>query len=114
MSYWDFEIGPYMTEEWVNKVQSLLESKGYQQSYLAEKLEITEGATSRLLCGIGEPSFKQLETMGVALDVSVSEIIGDSAIIVSDKQLIKAVELMQDISEDKRETALKVLNAFIL
>ncbi len=42
------------------------------------------------------------------------ELIGEDAIFVSDKQQIRAVELMQDIGQDRRDLALKVLEALIL
>ncbi len=48
------------------------------------------------------------------LDMSPSQLIGEDAIFISDKQQIRAVELMQDIRQDRRDLALKVLEAFIL
>jgi len=56
------------------------------------------------------------QIMGYAemLDMPLSELIGEDAVIVSDKHQIRAVELMQDIGQDRRDLALKVLEALIL
>jgi len=103
-----------MAEEWTDRAQREMKVKGYENTDVASRLGITEGAVSRLLNDIGEPSFVQLEEIAKMLDMSLSELIGEDAIFVSDKQQIRAVELMQDIGQDRRDLALKVLEALIL
>jgi transcriptional regulator with XRE-family HTH domain len=103
-----------MAEEWTDRAQREMKARGYENTDLASSLGITEGAVSRLLNGIGEPNFVQLEEIAKKLDLSLSELIGEDAVIVSDKQQIRAVELMQDIGPDRRDLALKVLEALIL
>ncbi|MCZ6797786.1 MAG: helix-turn-helix transcriptional regulator [Gammaproteobacteria bacterium] len=103
-----------MAEDWTDRAQRELKVKGYENTDVASRLGITEGAVSRLLNDIGEPSFVQLEEIAKMLDMSLSELIGEDAIFVSDKQQIRAVELMQDIGQDRRDLALKVLEALIL
>ena len=103
-----------MAEEWTDRAQREMKAKGYENTDVASSLGITEGAVSRLLNGIGEPNFVQLEEIAKMLDMTLSELIGEDAVIVSDKQQIRAVELMQDIGQDRRDLALKVLEAFIL
>lgn len=103
-----------MSDEWTDRVQRELEAKGFTNSDLASSLDITDGAVSRLLNGIGEPSFTQFEIVAKMLDMPVSELIGTEAIFVSDKHEIRAVELMQDIGADRKDLALKILKAFIL
>jgi len=103
-----------MAEDWTDRAQRELKVKGYENTDVASRLGITEGAVSRLLNDIGEPSFVQLEEIAKMLDMSLSELIGQDAIFVSDKQQIRAVELMQDIGQDRRDLALKVLEALIL
>jgi transcriptional regulator with XRE-family HTH domain len=103
-----------MVEEWTDRVQRELETKGYTNSDLASNLDITEGAVSRFLNGIGEPSFTQLEIIAKMLDMSLSELIGKDAVFVSDQREIRAIELMQDIGEDRKDLALKILQALIL
>ena len=103
-----------MAEHWTDRAQRVMKVKGYENTDVASSLGITEGAVSRLLNGIGEPSFVQLEEIAKMLNMSLSELIGEDAVIVSDKQQIRAVELMQDISQDRKDLALKVLEALIL
>ncbi|MCH6566637.1 MAG: helix-turn-helix transcriptional regulator [Proteobacteria bacterium] len=103
-----------MAEDWTDRAQRELKVKGYENTDVASRLGITEGAVSRLLNDIGEPSFVQLEEIAKMLNMSLSELIGEDAIFVSDKQQIRAVELMQDIGQDRRDLALKVLEALIL
>ena len=103
-----------MAEDWTDRAQREMKVKGYENTDVASRLGITEGAVSRLLNDIGEPSFVQLEEIAKMLDMSLSELIGEDAIFVSDKQQIRAVELMQDIGQDRRDLALKVLEALIL
>ncbi len=103
-----------MTEEWTDRAQREMKARGYENTDLASSLGITEGAVSRLLNGIGEPGFVQLEGIAKMLDMPLSKLIGEDAVIVSDKQQIRAVELMQDIGQDRRDLALKVLEALIL
>jgi transcriptional regulator with XRE-family HTH domain len=106
--------GVAMAEEWTDRAQREMEAKGHENTDVASSLGITEGAVSRLLNGIGEPSFAQLEEIAKMLDMSLSELIGEDAIFVSDKQQIRAVELMQDIGEDRKKLALKLLQALII
>lgn len=103
-----------MAEDWTDRTQREMKAKGYENTYVATSLGITEGAVSRLLNGIGEPNFVQLEEIAKMLDMSLSELIGEDAIIVSDQHQIRAVELMQDIGQDRRDLALKVLEALII
>ncbi len=103
-----------MVEEWTDRAQREMKVKGYENTDVASSLGITEGAVSRLLNGIGEPNFIQLEEIAKMLYMPLSELIGEDAVIVSDKQQIRAVELMQDIGQDRRDLALKVLEALIL
>jgi transcriptional regulator with XRE-family HTH domain len=103
-----------MAEEWTDRAQREMKARGYENTDLASSLGITEGAVSRLLNGIGEPGFVQLEGIAKMLDMPLSNLIGEDAVIVSDKQQIRAVELMQDIGQDRRDLALKVLEALIL
>ena len=45
------------------------------------------------------------------LNMSVSELVGDDALFISDENQIKAVEILKEIPEEKREMALKMLEA---
>ncbi len=96
-----------MAEHWTDRAQRVMKVKGYENTDVASRLGITEGAVSRLLNDIGEPSFVQLEEIAKMLDMSLSELIGEDAIFVSDKQQIRAVELMQDIGQDMKRPGAK-------
>jgi DNA-binding XRE family transcriptional regulator len=60
---------------WIgNKIREIREDKGLSQTKLADKSGLRQPQISRLEAGIHSPSFKTLEKIAKALDVTIGEL----------------------------------------
>ena len=96
---------------WINKVRSGLKQKGYRQLDLAVRLGVSEGAVSNYLKGKREPSLEVFKEIAKMIEVPVSELLGDDAKFIGNKDQIEAAQIIMELPEDKREMALKMLRA---
>ncbi len=100
-----------MSQHWTIRAKAALKAKNLYYKDLAVVLNVTESAVSHYLNGIREPSLLQVKDMAKMLDLSVSELLGDDAVFISDETLIKATNLIKDLPDDKKEIALKLLES---
>lgn len=92
---------------WQNIVRRGLKLKGIRYIDLANHFGVTEGAISHWINGHREPSFAQLKEISHMIDVPIHIILGETAI----PSQIEAAQLIKDIPEESRESALKMLRA---
>lgn len=102
-----------MKPKWTDRVRAGLKAKGFVYRDLAGRLNVTEGAVSHYLNGIREPSLNQVKEIAKMLDMSLSELLGDDATFISDKNQIKAVQIIKELPEDKQEIALRLLESLL-
>ena len=105
------KIRGVQVSKWTDRVKARLKAKKMRQLDLALTLGVTESAVSQYLKGKIQPSFRVFRDMAKALDMSLSELMGDDARFYSNKQQIKAADLMAGIPEDQQEIAIKMLES---
>lgn len=71
-------MGNYVTGE---TIRGLREKKGYTQKVLAEMLSVSDKAVSKWETGRGLPDITLLEPLGVALEVSVAELLSGELVV---------------------------------
>ncbi len=98
-----------MAADWTDRAKQGLKRKGYVYKDLAAVLNVTEGAASHYLNGAREPSINQVKEIAKMIDLSVSELLGDDAVFISDKKQIEALTIIKQLPEDKKEIALRLL-----
>jgi len=100
-----------MSIKWTDRVRRELKAKGYRFIDLAEKLNVTKGVVSHYLNGIREPNLHQVKEIAKMLNMSVSELLGDDAVLISDEKQIEANEIIKSLSKEKQEIALSILRS---
>ena len=98
-----------MKDNWTTRVRQGLKDKGFIYKDLAARLNVTEGAVSHYLNRQREPSLNQIKEIASMLDLSLSELLGDDATFIADKNHIKAIEIMKTIPDDKIALAIQLL-----
>ena len=76
-------------------------AKGWTQSQLAEKLEITDKAISKWETGKGFPDISLIEPLAAALGVSIPELLTGEQIINTNRS---AKQLQPEIEKEKNQT----------
>ncbi len=66
-------------ESWTDRARSRMKAKGYTQSDVAARLNVTRAAISHYLTGIREPGISQIKELSKMLDISISELLGDES-----------------------------------
>ena len=93
------------------RIRSLMEYRGMSQKELADKAQITEAAVSRYVNGTRMPRAITIASIARALDVSVSEIVGEDP--CASGELDNAVRLIarnaRSMSEAQREEIIRAL-----
>jgi transcriptional regulator with XRE-family HTH domain len=98
--------------KWTDRVRAGLRNKGYTFQDLADRIGVTRPAVSMYLTGKREPTLQQVKEIAKMVDLSVSELLGDDATFIADKQQIRAAELIKEVPQELQEQALKVLETF--
>ena len=98
-------------QHWSKKLRAGLKAKGLRYKDLADVFGITVSAVGHWTSGRREPSLGQIMTICRMLDIDVHELLGEDPVF-TDEFEIQAANIMKHIPEEKRETALKILEAF--
>lgn len=101
-----------------NKIIELRESVGWSQSELARQAEVTSAAISQIEKGDRMPSLIVIRKLADALNVSVSELTGDSPI--SSKSINEEAQVffrkfgsIKKLSEEDQRLILLIVNRLI-
>ena len=97
--------------KWNEKARMAMKQLGITFKDAGGELGISESAVGHQLNARRSVSIKQIRIYAKMLNMSVSELVGDDALFISDENQIKAVEILKEIPEEKRELALKMLEA---
>ena len=99
--------------KWAIKARQALKQKGITFKDVGVELGLSESMVSRQLAGKRNVNMRQIKVYTRMLGMSLSELIGEDAVFITDDKQLKAVELIKEIPEDKKELALRMLEAFL-
>lgn len=101
------------------RIKQLRQQHGWSQAQLSKKLNVHQKQISGYERGIHSPSIELLirmaELFNVSLDYIAFENQQDKNIVpIADRELMQAVQLIDQLSEEDRATIKAVLNTFIV
>lgn len=111
--------------EFSERLKELRTQRGYSQSELAKKLEVSKSTISMLEVGSRKPSFEMLELIGDFFNVTVDYLLGkefgsiyylDPQVAELAKEVFERDELkvlfdtVKDIPKEDIETVIKMIN----
>jgi len=80
---------------------------------MAHELDLIESMVSRQINGYRNVNMRQIRIYAKMLNMSLSELVGDDAVFITDPDQLKVVELIKEIPGDKKALALKMLATLI-
>jgi transcriptional regulator with XRE-family HTH domain len=101
------------------RIKQLRQQRGWSQAQLAKKLNVHQKQISGYERGIHSPSIELLIRMAELLDVSLDYIAFENRqdkniVPIADRELMQAVQLIDQLSAEDRATIKAVLNTFIV
>ena len=96
---------------WVIKARSAMKDQGITFKQMGQYQGISESAVSHQLNGKRGVTVRQIRIYAEVLGMSLSELVGEDAVFVSDQKQLEALELFKDIPKDQQEIAIKMLQA---
>ncbi len=102
-----------------DRIKQLRQQRGWSQAQLAKKLNVHQKQISGYERGIHSPSIELLIRMAELFDVSLDYIALDNRqdkniVPIADRELMQAVQLIDQLSAEDRATIKAVLNTFIV
>lgn len=101
------------------RIKQLRQQRGWSQAQLSKKLNVHQKQISGYERGIHSPSIELLVRMAELFNVSLDYIAFDNReekniIPIADRELMQAVQQIDQLSTEDRETIKAVLNTFIV
>ena len=102
-----------------DRLKQLRQQRGWSQAQLAKKLSVHQKQISGYERGIHSPSIELLARMAELFNVSLDYIAFDNRqdphiVPIADRELMQAVQLIDQLSAEDRATIKAVLNTFIV
>jgi transcriptional regulator with XRE-family HTH domain len=102
-----------------DRIKQLRQQRGWSQTQLAKKLNVHQKQISGYERGIHSPSIELLIRMAELFNVSLDYIAFDNRedkniVPIADRELMQAVQLIDQLSAEDRATIKAVLNTFIV
>lgn len=102
-----------------DRIRQLRQQHGWSQAQLSKKLNVHQKQISGYERGIHSPSIELLIRMAELFNVSLDYIAFDNRenkdiIPIADRELMQAVQMIDQLSADDRATIKAVLNTFIV
>jgi transcriptional regulator with XRE-family HTH domain len=102
-----------------DRIKQLRHQRGWSQTQLAKKLNVHQKQISGYERGIHSPSIELLIRMAELFNVSLDYIAFDNRedkniVPIADRELMQAVQLIDQLSAEDRATIKAVLNTFIV
>ena len=89
------------------------EEKGWSQSELAEKCEVSRVMIGKYERGEAIPSLEAAKKIADALEVSLDYLAGEGINASFDKKTLKRLEELQLLEEDKKQTLFDLIDTYI-
>lgn len=96
-----------------NKIALLRKDKKLSRDELAKQVGTSGAIIGRYERNEITPSVEVAAKIAEALEVSLDYLVGASSVIVKDKKMLYRLELLDKISEDDRNTILKVVDSYL-
>jgi transcriptional regulator with XRE-family HTH domain len=102
-----------------DRIKQLRQQRGWSQAQLSKKLNVHQKQISGYERGIHSPSIELLVRMAELFNVSLDYIAFDDreenhVVPIADRELMQAIQLIDQLSEEDRTTIKAVLNTFIV
>jgi transcriptional regulator with XRE-family HTH domain len=102
-----------------DRIKQLRQQRGWSQAQLSKKLNVHQKQISGYERGIHSPSIELLIRMAELFNVSLDYIAFDNRqdkniVPIADRELMQAVQLIDQLSAEDRATIKAVLNTFIV
>lgn len=96
-----------------NKIAQLRKQKELTRDELAKEVGTSGAIIGRYERNEITPSVDVAAKIAEALEVSLDYLVGSASVIVKDKKMLYRLELLDKISEDDRNTILKVVDSLL-
>lgn len=96
-----------------NKIALLRKQKELSRDELAKEVGTSGAIIGRYERDEITPSVEVAAKIAEALDVSLDYLVGSASVVVKDKKMLYRLELLEKISEDDKQTILKVVDSFL-
>lgn len=96
-----------------NKIVELRKKKGLNRDDLGNAVGTSGAMIGKYERDEMTPSVEMAKKIADALDVSLDYLVGSSSVLVKDKKMAYRLELLDKISEEDRQTILKVMDSLL-
>lgn len=96
-----------------NKILQLRKEKDFSRDVLAKMVGTSGAIIGRYERNEITPSVDVAAKIADALEVSLDFLVGSSSVLVRDKKMLYRLELLEKISDDDKQTILRVLDSFL-
>jgi transcriptional regulator with XRE-family HTH domain len=96
-----------------NKIAQLRKQKELTRDELAKEVGTSGAIIGRYERNEITPSVDVAAKIAEALEVSLDYLVGSASVIVKDKKMLYRLELLEKISDDDRNTILKVVDSLL-
>lgn len=96
-----------------NKIIQLRKQKDLTRDELAKEVGTSGAIIGRYERNEITPSVDMAAKIAEALEVSLDYLVGSASVMVKDKKMLYRLELLEKISEDDKQTILKVVDSFL-
>jgi transcriptional regulator with XRE-family HTH domain len=96
-----------------NKIVQLRKDKKLSRDVLGKAVGTSGAIIGRYERNEVNPSVEVAAKIAEALEVSLDYLVGSAAMVVKDKKMLYRLELLEKISDDDKNTILKVVDSFL-
>ncbi|MAS87457.1 MAG: transcriptional regulator [Micavibrio sp.] len=102
-----------MSVDFSNKLTQIRKDKKLSREELAKLIGTSGAIIGRYERGDMKPSIEIAAKIAEALEVSLDYLVGSVSAIVKDKKMLYRLELLEKISEEDKNTILKVMDSYL-
>ncbi|MBD99085.1 MAG: transcriptional regulator [Verrucomicrobia bacterium] len=102
-----------MSVDFNNRMTQVRKDKNLSREQLGKLIGTSGAIIGRYERGDMKPSIEIAAKIAEALEVSLDYLVGSAAVVVKDKKMLYRLELLEKISEDDKNTILKVVDSYL-
>ena len=102
-----------MSVDFNNKMVQVRKDKNLSREQLGKLIGTSGAIIGRYERGDMKPSIEIAAKIAEALEVSLDYLVGSSSVIVKDKKMLYRLELLEKISQEDKNTILKVVDSYL-